>query len=150
MLCLSGCAYNGPGSILVNRALSILLTLMVLWMQALPETRCLHTGNVLPITVLLTTASHNCCHADCDRSSTLSPESIRGRSCYVEAPSDTSSIWNKVKIASIQAVLVLVRLRFSESASQTERPAITAESRAPPWIARRLQLSYLTYCSLLI
>lgn len=138
----------------MNSALSVLLIMMVLWIQAVPGIRCLHTGNILPVTVLLTTAEQCCCHADCESdcesSPTLSSQSISGKSCYVEAPSDTSSIWSKVRIASIQAVLVLVRLRFSESASQIERPLITAESRAPPWMARRAQLSYLTYRSLLI
>lgn len=133
----------------MNSSLSILLTLMVLWIQALPGVRCLHTGNVLPISVLLTTAEHCCCHKDCDDSPKISSQA-RQTSCYVDAPSDASSIWSKVKIANLQTVLAIVVLRLCEKSSQTLRPVVTAESRAPPWMARRAQLSYLTYRSLLI
>src|ERR1700737_3307215 len=125
------------------------MTSMILWMQALPGTRCLHTGNVLPVSILLTDAKPSCCPSDCDRTSGISSQRINGRSCFVEAPFDATSVW-KANIASIQSVMAFVRLHLLETTSQSLQLVVSSDSRAPPWSARRVQLSYLTYRTLLI
>jgi hypothetical protein len=142
----------GPGvSNFVNRALPILLMLMALWTQALPGIRCLHTGNVLPITALLTSATHCCCcDGEGEASHPGSSHSIKGKSCYESAPADTSFSRTKLKISSVQALVAFVRFSLSERSARALRPVVIAESRAPPWSARISQLTYLSHRSLLI